>query len=134
MQPAEYLGLIISAGSALGGHVSNFIAAVSAYLMIAHFVSAQLSRWQVWIISVIYTAFCFLPAQMAVKRAGLVQALTDDFHGKFPQAGDFVHPQATHPPVLILLALTAWAMSIVFMIQQRKKSPYRTEQTEQQEP
>ena len=57
---------------------------------------------------------------MAVQRLLMVRRLTDEFHQEFPAvAGKLIPNTPTFPYVLVTLCMLGWALSIVFVIQQR---------------
>ncbi len=90
----------------------NAFTLISAYLVVAYLVGPKLSKFQVWAISIIYTAFLLGPI------AGFYVAVLDlkaVNHG-----GGNLH-SVEFPWIVPLIMLFGWALSIAFMIDARKK-------------
>lgn len=122
MEQSDYVELIIMAGDSLGSHVMNYIYILFAYLVMAYFVGDRLTRLQVWIVSILYTAVLVLPANAAFQRLSTMNALTADFFKDFPdQAGGLINQTPTLPIVSSIFLASSWIVSIVFMISVRRK-------------
>ncbi len=120
MGPAEFIELIVTTRDALGGHVSNFTAALFAFLVMAYFVGGKLTLVQVWAISAIYSAYVFLPANAALQEIEMLGALMSQFRGQFPtEAAVYIPSGESYPIVFGTIALASWALSIAFLIQCR---------------
>jgi len=120
MGPAEFIELIVTTRDAIGGHVSNFTAALFAFLVMVYFVGEKLTVVQVWAISAIYSAYVFLPANAALQEIAMLGALLSQFRGEFPaEAAVYISHAESYPIVFGAIALASWALSIAFLIQCR---------------
>ena len=122
MEPAEFIDLVIAARDGIGGNVSNFVTALFAYLVMAYFVADRLSKPQVWGISLIYSAYVFLPAVTAFQDIQTLGALMTQFHAQHPEEAAIYTPHSqAYPLGWALVAAISWVLSIWFMLQQRSK-------------
>ena len=122
MDPAEFIELIIAARSGIGGHVANFVTALFAYLLVAHFVSDKLNSLQLWGISLIYSVYAYLPANAAFQDISTLEGLLEQFAIQHPTEADiYVQYGQGYPIGWAAIAFVSWGLSIWFMIQQRTK-------------
>ena len=122
MEPSDYIELIIMSGDSLGSHVMNYIYILFAYLVMTYFAGNRLTRLQVWIVSILYTAVLVLPANAAFQRLSTMNALTAEFLKDFPgQASVIVNQTPTLPVVSSIFLASSWIVSIVFMVSVRRK-------------
>ncbi len=59
MTEAELIEAAMNAGDATLGNVTAYLSVVSAYLIVAYIVGAELSRFQVIVINVLFVVFAF---------------------------------------------------------------------------
>ena len=120
MSEAEYLELIIVTRDGVAVHVMSFVTILFGYLIMAYLVAVKLTRFQFLATSTVYSLFVLLPINATVQNLNIANALAKDFHEMYPEnAGKFVSEVIGFPPVFIVLAFPAWAISIGFAIQQR---------------
>ncbi len=123
MDPAEFIELIIAARGGIGGHVSNFVTALFAYLLMTYFVADKLSRLQLWGISLIYSVYAYLPANAAFQDINMHASLLAQFAAVHPaEAGIYIQYGRSYPIGWAMIAFLSWGLSISFMIQQRFKT------------
>ncbi len=121
MEPAEFIELIVTTREGIGGHVSNFVVVLFAYLVMTYFVAEKLSRFQVWGLSAIYSVYEFLPANAALQDIQTHGALVSQFYEQHPaEAAIYIVQGQSYPIVFGLVALASWGLSIAFMVQRRR--------------
>ena len=62
MSSAEYLELIFMGHEGSGFHMINFVASISAYVLVAYFVGAKFTKLQASLFSIIYSVYLTLAA------------------------------------------------------------------------
>ena len=123
MDPADFIELTIAARDGIGGHVGNFVTALFAYLLMTYFVADNLSRVQIWGISLIYSVYAFLPANAAFQDITVHASLMEQFAVQHPaEAAIYIQYGDSHPIGWAVIAFISWASSIAFMIQRRTRS------------
>ena len=122
MSIAEHIELIVSTRDAVGGHADNFMTVLFAYLVMVYLVSDKLTRFQIWSISLIYSAFLFLPANAVIQDLQIINAHTLSFYMAYPvEATEYLPNSSVYPAVCITLAIFNWLLSVGFTIQRRKR-------------
>jgi hypothetical protein len=120
MSPAEYLELIFMGHEGSGFHAINFVATVSAYVLVAYFVGSHFTRLQASVFTIIYSVYLVLPGSGAWGTVRLTRALEQDLVLNHP---DVANPVlvftigAESEWIVLTLLIAAWLMSIWFMFQ-----------------
>ncbi len=118
MSPAEFIELISATRDGIGGHINNFITVLFAYLVMTYFVADKLSKFQMWGLTLIYSAYEFLPARAALQEIQMLSALLSQFHEQHPaEAGLYIPFGQTNPIPFMVIAATSWGLSVAFMVQ-----------------
>ena len=99
----------------------NFFTLLSAYLIVAYLVGSKLSTFQVWAISVLYTAFCAGPI------AGFYVGVVD--LGAINHADGGLYA-VEHTWIVPLIMVLSWVLSIVFMVDARSRSRGKADRSE----
>ena len=94
----------------------NFIAVLSAYLIVAYLVGSKLSQFQLWSISVLYSLFSLGPIW------GFHIAILDMNASQYAGTHPTYLKSAGYIPLIMLFA---WALSIAFMLEARR-NPHTT--------
>ncbi|MFT4585929.1 MAG: hypothetical protein ACI915_000270 [Gammaproteobacteria bacterium] len=89
----------------------NVFTIISAYLVVAYFVGAKLSRFQLSAITALYTAFCLGPI------AGFYMAVIDL---KAINHGTGILYTVDHPWAVPFVMIAGWSLSILFMFNARR--------------
>ena len=122
MSPAEYIGLITSIQ--VDRHVMNFVAVLFAYLVTAYFAGSRLSPFQVTAVTLLYTIFSIFPVLSVVFSMNQMGRLIEQFRLEYPSLGSIYYPQTSildyWMPILVLILMLAWALSIWFMVRVRR--------------
>lgn len=92
----------------------NVFTIISAYLVVAYFIGPSLSRFQLYAITILYTAFCLGPIAGFYVAAVDLKALG---HG-----GGILHT-VEHPWIVPVIMVAGWTLSIIFMINARSSNP-----------
>ena len=122
---AEYLELIALSGANISQNAVAATSVLFAYIAAAYFVGKQLSRFQVIAISLLYSVYFTFPVLATVGEQRRVQVLTGRFEEEFP--AEFLHyyGQGHAQEYLmyggLVISFLAWALSIYFMVDRRKK-------------
>ncbi len=123
MSPAEYIELILLAREAGTGSAMNFVTLVFAYLVMAYFVGASLSKLQIWLISIVYSFFVIFPLFGAAQDFMTINALAEDFYATHPiEASKFVVKIPSPWPLFVGVAMISWLLSIGFVVYMRAKT------------
>ena len=121
MTEFEYISAIIMQGEHASSHSMNFIYVLFAYGLVAYFAAPKLSSLQVWLISLVYTSFVFAPITANLRAVQNVISLSSEFTTLFPESAMAFTAGAPRATVLLIVHLCAWALSILFMFQWRRR-------------
>lgn len=127
MSPAEYLELLQLTSDGTGGHASNAFSTIIAYLIAAYFVGANLSRFQSISVSIVYSLYLTNPIRAALRGFDRLGTLNLEFLREHPEIAEIYigTPELAYDfyqILFILVLLSAWVLSISFMITARKSA------------
>ena len=121
MSEYEYFDLMISARAAMGVHGMEYAAFLFGYLVVAYFVGASLTKFQVSILNVFYAILAPFPCIAAHIAAGEYSVLAIEYYEKFrPGESAPLFAQIVAPVAPIFLFGT-WVLSVIFMFQTRSR-------------
>ena len=101
----------------------NFVALVFAYFVMAYFVGARLSKFQVWLVTALYSVFLLFPINGAVQDFRTTNALATEFHIQYPaEAQKYIADIPTFWPAFLVVAMASWILSIGFLIVTRRNN------------
>ncbi|MEM1435547.1 MAG: hypothetical protein AAGG11_15925 [Pseudomonadota bacterium] len=86
MTPSEYIELTIMAGDSVGQHAANAVAIFSAYAIAMYLACSTLTRFQLSLLSVLYSIFFFAPANAAIDSLKQIEILGNSFAREHPAA------------------------------------------------
>ncbi len=126
MSPAEYLELMSMASANTGQHAMATTSVLFAYLIAAYLVGSSLSRFQVFTISSLYSIYFTLPVLATLGEQRRIQNLGRRFLEEFPEEYQQYYETGSALEYMIvtslLVSFIAWALSIYFMYDCRKKN------------
>ena len=108
----ELLELFFSTSDRVQQSWTIFVSAFFAYLLCAHFVGKQLAAAEVWIITIVYSLYCFLILNDLVSSYLMGVAISRHLI------------ESTNPLAVYLSAavyISAWLLSLIFMYRARRK-------------
>ena len=123
MKPAEYLELIQQSSDGTVSHAMHALSIIFAYVVAIYFAGAELTSFQIFSITAIYTIFFFYFSLLSVL-GNLVRflALRREFASEHKEiASRYGIDQAKDRwmgfwPIPILVLFLGWLFSILFMI------------------
>lgn len=123
MDQASLIELIQNGFSHAGDHAMNGTTLFFAFLTMSYFVGEQLTRFQAWAVSALYTVFLLLPSFALIREMGIALKLISEFHASFPDKAPLyfpIDPQSNYfmLPIGTLLFIS-WATSIGLLIHVR---------------
>ena len=121
MSPAEYLEILNQYADGVSSEGTAVLSILFAYIAATYFVGEQLSRFQAWSLSVLYSTFILMPASGIVRRVMNIQFLQEKFQQDYPELSQTVIATAVpnfHIVVGCLLS-AVWLFSLYFMIHTR---------------
>ena len=113
MSSYEMMALQDSSTANLTQGYAIFLSVLFAYLAVAYIVGDQLSKFQVWVVTGIYSAFILLFVGGLYDNALHVARLNKIIYDVDYTAG---------VSAIIALLFASWVMSLVFMVNARSKS------------
>jgi hypothetical protein len=117
----ELISLIIMQGEEAAYHSMNYIALLFAYCLVAFFAAEKLTRVQVWMVTLVYSSVLFAPITANLRAVNNLRNLSVEFSQLFPNSFMEYSVWAVRTPVLLIVYLSAWLLSIVFMMQWRRQ-------------
>lgn len=108
----ELLDAYYLARSALISDVTIFMTVLFAYVTVAYFVSAKLTKFQAISISSLYSLFALYMASSAYNSSLMASTIAFAVSGLDPSKDSLV---------LVTILLVAWVFSIILFIQARRK-------------
>ena len=123
MSEYELIDAIASLQGEGGRAFMDFITVLFAYVVVAHFVGAGLSRVTVSLLTIIYSAFrggrC---GRGFTMRSRILQGVQAKYSSELASLGFPRQVQTTDPYLPRVLIGLAWALSLAYMYQVRKKA------------
>jgi len=127
MTVAEYAELFVMNQELVSMHAMNLSAMVFAYLVAAQFAGAKISKVQVYLLTLVYSAFLMGPFFQYLSAFNARYRIRIEIEKLSPEIAGAVAPNAFpfSQDVAVIIActifITGWAASIVYMFQIRKK-------------
>jgi hypothetical protein len=122
MSEYELIDAIASLQGEGGRAFMDFITVLFAYVVVAHFVGAGLSRVTVSLLTIIYSAFAVADAAGVHNALSLLQGVQAKYSSELASLGFPRQVQTTDPYLPRVLIGLAWALSLAYMYQVRKKA------------
>ena len=107
----ELFDIYYLARSSLISDVTIFMTTLFAYITVAYFVSAKLTKFQAIAISSVYSLFALYMASSAYNSSLMASNIAFAITGQ---------DTSRDPVILVLILLIAWVFSIVLFIQARR--------------
>lgn len=121
MSTSDYIELLLLARQAGAGSAMNFVALVFAYFVMVYFVGTRLTKFQILLVTTVYTIFLIFPMNGAIQDFRTTNALAAEFHANFPaEATKFIAETPTMWQFFVVAAIAAWILSIAFAVNTRK--------------
>ena len=122
MNIPEFIELIVLTRDAVGGHVSNFVTVLFAYLIMAYLVADKLSLSQLIGITILYSIYLVLPANATAQDIQMLGTLLQKFHETHPEeAAQYLPFGNTFPLPFILIAVGSWLLSVIYAMQRYRE-------------
>jgi hypothetical protein len=121
MTEFEFISLFTTMGQEAAYHSMNFIALVFAYSLVAFFAGEKLTGVQVWMVTLVYSSFLFAPISANLKTVNNLHNLSAEFAQLYPDSVLEYGLWAVRAPILLVVYLSAWLLSVVFMLQWRRQ-------------
>jgi hypothetical protein len=122
MSEYELVDAIASLQGEGGRAFMDFITVLFAYVVVAHFVGASLGRVTVSLLTIIYSAFAVADAAGVHNALSLLQGVQVKYSSELASLGFPTQAQITDPYLPRMLIGLAWALSLAYMYQVRKKA------------
>lgn len=126
MTPAEYTELIVMLRDSTGLHATNAVGLFTAYIVAMYLAGSKLSRFQLGLVTTLYSIFYIAPARTAIESISHSYLLANRLVIEFPdqdyivRTSNFVSQEAATFPLIAGFAL-AWIGSIAFVWDIRRK-------------
>ena len=120
MTEYELADLFTSLSAEAGRSTMDFVTVLFAYLVVAHFVGTTLDRWNIGILTGLYSIFAIWPI-LGTYQAGTMMYTVTNAHPEVSQAiGVSVDFNPGIVPFVVLGA--AWILSLAYMYRLRKSA------------
>jgi hypothetical protein len=116
MSEFEYIELLALLSDGTAGHATHIFGALTAYLLLTHFVGRKLSSLQVCCITAMYSAFFVLPVGAALQSLANRIDVLRSYDASYPEriVGEAVKGEAVMVYALVLY-LVGWLLSVMYM-------------------
>ncbi len=125
MSLVEYLELLQITSDGIGGHATNAVSTMSAYLIAAYFIGAKLNRVQFISVTVVYSVYVTFPIRAAIRGLDRLGTLTAEFQKEHAEIATIYLREPIfsfdfYRILFLLIFLSAWVLSLSFMYFARK--------------
>jgi hypothetical protein len=126
MTPAEYTELIIMLRDSTGLHATNAVGLFTAYIVAMYLAATKLSRFQLVLVTSLYSLFYLAPARTAIESLSHAYLLASRLVIEYPDqqyivgTSDLLTQPVASLPLIAGFAI-AWIGSIVFVWDIRRK-------------
>ena len=116
MNEYEYIELLALLSDNTATHFTHVIGALTAYILLIHFVGRTLSSPQISCITVVYSAFFVLPVGATLQAISNRIDVLRSYDASYPERvlGEAVKGEAVMVYALVLY-LVGWLLSIFYM-------------------
>lgn len=128
MSPAEYFELVSMAGDSAADHSMNAVYIYFAYIVATYLVGSDLSRFQCVALTLMYSIFLTLPVISFLTQTSLLIVHAQQFQQAYPELVDAYSARRTIAPpayfynVGVVIWVSAWLLSLVFMLSRRRSN------------
>jgi hypothetical protein len=125
MSPAEFLELLQITSDGTGGHATNAVSTMTAYLIAAYFIGSKLNRIQFISVTIVYFVYIVFPIRAAIRGFDRMGTLTTEFQREHAEIAAIYLKEAFfsfefYRILFLLIFASAWALSLSFMYFARK--------------